>query len=468
MNTPKLALGRAALARLSLIVLVEVAAVGASAAAVGAQEMAATGVINVATGNSTLLLHPVSLQRVSIADPAIADAVVVSAREIVINGKANGTTSLLLWDNAGGRELYSVRVTPDAATLERDLEALFPDENFEVKTSGNTVILSGDMRTAANAKRAAEIATGSVGEGVIVLNQISVPQPDQILLQVRFAEVSRNALEQLGINILRMDPFNPRGDTEGAITAGRPPPFTGGFLSAEAPDQTFSDAINLYVFNPDANLGLFIQALKSRGLFKSLAEPNLLAIDGAEATFLAGGEFPFPVLQGGAAANAVTIQFKEFGIRLNFTPTIVSSGLIRLKVEPEVSSLDFANGLQISGFSIPALLTRRAKTEIELADGQTFAIAGLIDNTLTENVSKVPILGDIPILGALFRSKELRQNRSELLVLVTPHLVRPADEPLSVPTGEPETWKWKKYLEEPPRGAPEGGDGTMPPSGEGP
>ena len=213
--------------------------------------------------------------------------------------------------------------------------------------------------------------------------------------------------------------------------------------------QTFSDALNIFLVDHQNGVGAFIQALKSNGLFRSLAEPNLLAVHGQEASFLAGGEFPYPVVQGGANVGAVTIQFREYGIRLNFTPTIQSSGNIRLHVAPEVSTLDFANGLTLQGFNIPSILSRKMETEIELADGQTFGIAGLIDNTIIEDIDKIPVLGDIPILGSLFRSKELRQNKSELLVLVTPRLVQPMDQSPPVPTGEPEVWDWDDSMLEP-------------------
>ncbi len=209
-----------------------------------------------------------------------------------------------------------------------------------------------------------------------------------------------------------------------------------------------SDAVNFFIFHQPSGLAAFVRALQQRGLFRSLAEPSLLAASGDSASFLAGGEFPYPVLQGGTASNAVTIQFKEFGIRLDFKPVITNSGMIRLEVRPEVSQLDFANAVQISGFLIPSLLTRRAGTTVELADGQTFAIAGLVDNSMTKAVTKIPILGDIPILGYLFRSEEFRRNRTELLVLVTPHLVGPLDEAPPVPTGEPEGWGQDKALKE--------------------
>ena len=410
-----------------------------------------SGVISVALGNSHVVSHPVVIRRVSIADPGIADAVPVSSQEILVNGKASGTTTLLLWDNSGGRRMYQVRVSPDAASLERDLNDLFPDDSLAVTASGGSVILSGRASQQLTAERAKAITAGFLGVGtddVTIVDHISVPDPGQVLLQVRFAEVSRTAIEKAGINILRIGT-----DYSGGTGTGRPTPpagdlsLTGDVVSDVS--QTFSDALNIFLIDHQNGVGAFIQALKSNGLFRSLAEPNLLAVHGQEASFLAGGEFPYPVVQGGANVGAVTIQWREYGIRLNFTPTIMPSGNVRLHVMPEVSTLDFANGLTLQGFNIPSILARRAETEIELADGQTFAIAGLIDNTILEDIDKIPVLGDIPILGSLFRSKELRQNKSELLVLVTPRLVQPLDQSPPVPTGEPDVWDWDDSMLEP-------------------
>jgi pilus assembly protein CpaC len=408
-----------------------------------AQGIAPTGTIEVATGNSHVVRHPVILQRISIANPQVADAIVVSAQEIVINGKTTGTTSLILWDNAGGRALYSVRVTPDLATLEADLEAMFPDDSIEVAAAGTSLVLSGAVSSELKAEKVRALAGLIAPEAESIIDRLEVPEPGQVLLQVRFAEVNRSMLQRTGINILRWNP----DELSGFTTAGRPPAFTGDRADVES---TLSDAVNLFLFAPDADLAVFIQALKQNGLFRSLAEPNLLAVHGQEASFLAGGEFPYPVVQGGANVGAVTIQFREFGVRLNFTPWITNSGNIRLHVAPEVSTLDFANGLTLQGFNIPAILSRKAETEIELMDGQTFAIAGLIDNTMLEDVDKIPVLGDIPILGALFRSKEMRQSRTELLVLVTPRLVDPLDESPPVPTSEPQDWEWDKHMQAPP------------------
>ena len=400
--------------------------------------------ISLAKGTAQLVTHPVAMRRVSVSNADVAEAVVVSPNELLLNGKEIGTTSLVIWDAEGRRTLYPVEVTLDAAALENHFRALFPNERIEVSASGNVYILSGNVSNGTVAQRAVELAEAT---GALVVDNIAVPSPHQILLQVRFAEVSRTVMRDLAANFQRMI-----ANDGGFITTGRfipPPEGSFGPGAIDDPPTTLVDAVNLLIFDlDDSKFAAFIRALKSTGKMRSLAEPNLLALDGKEASFLAGGEFPFPVVQGGTN-NAVTIVFKEFGIRLNFTPTVMNSGNIKLKVAPEVSSLDFANGLQISGFQIPAILSRRAETEIELRDGQTFAIAGLIDNSITDNVDKIPVLGDLPILGSLFRSSELRQNRTELLVLVTPRLVQPADEAPPIPPGEPDTWDWVKPLDEP-------------------
>jgi pilus assembly protein CpaC len=408
-----------------------------------------TGVINVALGNSHVVATPVMVRRVSIADPEIADVVPVSSREILVNGKTNGTTTLMLWDNSGGRRMYQVRVSPDVTSLQADLRELFPDDSMSVVSSGSSVILSGRASNAMNAERAVEVATGFLaGSEATIVNHLSVPDPGQVLLQVRFAEVSRTAIEKAGINIFRISD----GEVSGGISTGRPPPAGGDIdlIGGESEvTQSLSDAVNFFLLHPSSDVSLFIQALKSNGLFRSLAEPNLLAVHGQEASFLAGGEFPYPVVQGGANVGSVTIQFREFGVRLSFTPTIQPSGNIRLHVAPEVSTLDFANGLTLQGFNIPSILSRKAETELELADGQTFAMAGLIDNSIIEDIDKIPVLGDIPVLGSLFRSKEARQNRTELLVLVTPRLVQPREDEPPLPTGEPDVWNWDDSMLEP-------------------
>jgi pilus assembly protein CpaC len=256
------------------------------------------------------------------------------------------------------------------------------------------------------------------------------PAAVQVLLQVRFAEINRTALKTFAARYLTRNPQDLSDNNAD---------YSGNLSGADG-------TINFLMQNPNASISAALRYLESKGDFRSLAEPNLMTLPGREATFLAGGRFPFPTLQtatSGGGSGAVTITFEEFGVKLKFTPNITRSGAIRLKLEPEVSALDFANGLVISGFSIPTILTRKASTEVELREGQYLAIAGLLDNVSTDNITKIPFLGDLPIIGQLFRSKDLQQRRTELLVLITPRLVTANDvPPPPVPTGEPQTWKW--------------------------
>jgi pilus assembly protein CpaC len=253
----------------------------------------------------------------------------------------------------------------------------------------------------------------------------------EVLLQVKFAEVDRTALTQLGINFISTG----AGNTIGTVTTGQfgafgpqtlTPGQSGG--STTSPATTVNNILNLFLFRSDINFGAVIAALENKSLLQILAEPNLIAVNGKEASFLAGGQFPFPIVQPGAGFTAVTISFKEFGVRLQFTPVIMPNGNIHLKVAPEVSTLDFANALTISGFTVPALSTRKAETEFELQDGQSFVIAGLMDNRVTDIYNKIPGLGDLPVLGNLFRSKSLQKSNSELMVLCTVRRISPSTE----------------------------------------
>lgn len=397
------------------------------------QVVASEGVVTVGRGTSALLPQPSNVRRISIGDPEVADAVVVSPREVIVNGRKLGSTTLFVWDVNGTRRVYNIEVTADAAALQRQIRALFPREQISVTSSGNIVILSGQTTEAGVAARALEIARGT---GATVVDNLAIPAARQILLQVRFAEVNRSAATQLGVDFRA-------GDTRTNLSGG-----IVGESGERVVESSLSDGlVRLFLFGNNIQFEAVIRALKSRGLFRSLAEPNLLALDGAEASFLAGGEFPYPVPQGGQNNNTITVVFREFGVRLRFIPRVTTAGNIRLEVAPEVSSLDFSSGLRVSGFAIPSLLTRRAQTQIELRPGQTFAIAGLLDNSILDNLDRVPFLGDIPILGNLFRSRDVRQRRNELLVLVTPRLVEPLNASPPVPTGEPETWPWDRPLQ---------------------
>ena len=405
-----------------------------------------SAVVTVPLGNSTVVTHDATLERVLVTDPAIADALPVTAREVVVNGLAAGTTTLLFWDNLGRRHAYSVHVVADIESIQGEMERMFPGNGVTVSAVGNAIILTGEVTDPRASERAVAL-TRALANGSEILNYISTPDPGQVMLRVRVAEVSRTAIERLGINLLRIDPLNPRGTDEGMIQSGGVGGPGGEFPRTGiqgGPSQTFSDAVNFYLFHQSSNVAAFIQALEDEGIFRSLAEPNLITVPGETASFLAGGEFPFPMVQ--PQTGTVTADFREFGIRLNFMPTITNSGAIRLWVEPEVSTLDFASGVLIAGTQVPALLSRRAETTVELNDGQTFAIAGLMDSEMTESVNKVPYLGDIPILGRFFRSSEARENRTELLVLVTPHFVRPMDAMPEIPTGELDVWPWGDFM----------------------
>jgi len=374
---------------------------------------------------------------VAVTNPAVADAVVVEPREVLVDGKSPGTVSLIIW-GAGQRKQYDVVVEAGVSTLQQQLEALFPGEDIKVTLNGDALTLSGRVSSTAVMLKAGEIAQSSASKAK-VLNLLQLPGgvgSQQVMLQVRFAEVNRRAVQELGASLFTgatgYKDFIGRTTTQQFAAPGYEDlsrtEVNGEVTNLEG-EITFSDFLNLFVLNTKYNVGAVVRALKSRGFFQSLAEPNLIAYNGQEASFLAGGEFPVPVVQG--ISNQVTIQWKEFGVRLKFTPTIAGD-TIRLRVEPEVSSLDFNNGLTLQGFRIPSLITRRANTDVELRDGQSFAIAGLLHNITQENSQAVPILSSIPIIGNLFKSRADSKEQTELLVLITPQLVRPL-EPDEVP-----------------------------------
>jgi pilus assembly protein CpaC len=410
-----------------------------------AQESSEPQALHLLVGRSLVITSPSRIKRVSLADPDIAEALVVSPTQVLVNGKKPGGVSLLVWDESDQSQAFEVSVDIDVLGLSQKIHEVFPSENVHIDTSKDVVILSGKISSSTVADKILEVVKGATSK---VTSMMEVPPPltGEILLQVRFAEVDRTALTQLGVNFISTG----LGKTIGSITTQQfggvsSPQLTstfpiraGGTQPVQATtDQTFSNALNIFLWNPNINLGVTIQALQSKNLFQILAEPNLMTESGKEANFLAGGEFPYPTVQSvgtGGGGNAVTIQFKEFGIRLSFTPILAADGLIHLKVKPEVSTLDFSNGVVISGFSLPALSTRRVESEMSLADGQTFAIAGLVDNRVTELLSKIPGIGDIPVLGNLFRSKSFNKSKNELLVIVTPHIVRPLA-PEQVPHG---------------------------------
>lgn len=389
-------------------------------------------------GKSAIVNSDAPIQSVAVGFGEVAEVQAISPHEVLVNAKAAGSTSMIIWQEGGGKLLFDVNVRPNSfvsdsrlENVRREIAKELPDQDVVVTSENEAIFLRGTARDLMSVQRAVSIA--STGGKVVNLMYVSVPPPEtQILLKVRFASIDRSNLEQLGQNLFSTG----AGNTLGTIATGQFPsaslPTQGQSTSSATGAFTFSDILNLFLFNKNINLGTVITALQSKGLVQLLAEPNVLAENGKEASFLAGGQVPYPVFQSSSAGvGAVTIQFKEYGVRLNFIPTITPNGNIRLQVEPEVSALDYANAVTISGFSVPALTVRRVQTEVELQDGQSFAIGGLLDRSVTKTLSKVPFISEVPILGKLFQSKNISETNTELLVIVTPQIVRP------LPAGAP-------------------------------
>jgi pilus assembly protein CpaC len=395
--------------------------------------------LRVMVGKSLLINTTERLRRISVTDPNIAYPQVITPTQILVHGKTPGEVSLLIWDELERSRSFDLRVDVDVSAAAEEERRVFPDEQITVTPSRAAVVLSGHVSTEDVVKRAGELASAYSPKVVNVLTFGPVGA-QEVLLQVKFAEVDRTALTQLGVNFISTG----AGNTLGAVTTGQFGGFgpqtltpgaqsTSGTTTTTTAATTISNVLNLFLFRSDINFGATIEALENKNLLQILAEPNLIAVNGKEASFLAGGQFPFPIVQPGAGFTAVTISFKEFGVRLQFKPEIMPNGNIHLHVAPEVSTLDFANALTISGFTVPALSTRKAETEFELQDGQSFVIAGLMDNRVTDIYNKIPGLGDIPILGAFFRSKSLQKNNSELMVLCTVHRISPSAEQAAPP-----------------------------------
>ncbi len=389
----------------------------------------------VTVGKSLVLESPADIQRVSTVSEDIIEVVAINSRELVLNGKGVGETSLIVWQAGGNRLMFDVSVQPLPVKpvkdeklaklvegLQSEIRKELGDQDISVSYENKAVFLRGTVKDLTSAQRASAIAE-VFGTPVNLLRVATPPGAAQILLKVKFADVDRTVASDYGINLFSTGAAN----TIGGISTQQYTPPTMTVAPGQGTTFSMSDALNLFLFRPDLNLGATIKMLQNQRVLQILAEPNLLTSDGKKASFLSGGEFPYPIVQGGVGGMApmVTIMFREFGIRLNFTPTITPRGTINLVVGPEVSSLDYANGLIYQGFNIPALSTRKISTEVELRDGQSFAIAGLLDNRVLENLNKIPGLSSIPLFGKLFESRSQSRSKTELLVVVTPEIVRP-------------------------------------------
>jgi pilus assembly protein CpaC len=374
--------------------------------------------VNVLVGQSKVITFDSAIERFSVSNPEIAEAVLVSGKQVVVNGKAFGQVNFIAWEKGTSRFIvFDVYVRTNLSLIDSQIRALFPKDDIRLSQANGSVVISGtvsDPRIAAQADSVIQAA------GFKTVNLLESPVKDlkQVQLLVRVAEVNRSRMRELGSSY-----------------AYQSSPGVGGFASGGGPGNVSSvtDGVLAGTFNPlnllvlSGNVTSMIKALQTQGALRALAEPNLIAMDGQSASFLAGGEYPVPIVQGGGDKSTISIVFKEYGVRLNFKPTIIDEDHIRLELEPEVSTLDFANGVKFDGFVIPGLRTRRARTGVELRDGQSFALAGLLDNNETRSLSKVPGLGDIPILGNLFRSTQFQKNESELMFLVTAQMVKPVN-----------------------------------------
>jgi pilus assembly protein CpaC len=411
------------------------AAPGDTATPVGGQQSGAEEAhrLHLIVGRSLFLNFPERLRRIYVSNPVVLDSIASSPFEVVITAKSAGTSSLVLWSSGGQTTMYTVLADVDVAGLRESLANALPGDHVEVEAQQGRVHLTGVVGSDAAADEAARLA-GVYSKDVINSLVVDPGHLPQVQLQVRIAEIDRSKLTAFGINL-----FGLNGNNIGQGSTEQFSPFT--FQpNGSATQAITSDFLNLFYFNVKNGIGATIKDLQTKGILQILAEPNLTTLHGKTARFLAGGEFPYPIVQPGGAGSVptVTVQFRPYGVKLEFTPFVNSDGTIRLKVAPEVSALDYTNEVVIAGYSLPALSTRKAETEVELKDGQSFGISGILDNRITDTLSKMPGIGDIPVLGVLFRSKNLNHSTMELIVIVTPKIIDSLSGPGLPPPSTPE------------------------------
>ena len=384
--------------------------------------------LRMTVGKSVVIDYPADVRQIFTSNPEILDASPVTTREILVQGKGLGSATMVVWSKAGQRTFYNVNVELNLDPLRHLLKDTFPNEDIQTHSSRDSIALLGRVSNKDVGERAMTIAAGF---GKTVINNMQVASPaveKQILLRVKFAQLDRNKESQFGINLTGIAGQTQLGGGTGQFSQ---PGFTG-TSSILSPGGTqgqsilsIPSALSIFGFDPKLNIGAFIKALETESILEILAEPNLVTTSGKEAYFLSGGEFPVPVLQGGSNAGAVTIQFREFGIRLRFLPVITDHHTIKMHLYQEVSTLDQADGVTLNGFQIPALATRKTDTDIELAEGQSFVVSGLVNNQEVDSYSKIPLLSSLPIFGALFKSKQEQRQRTDLLLVVTPEITEP-------------------------------------------
>ncbi len=400
------------------------------ASAPSVQSASNADILHVPVGRSVVLTAAAPLRRLYVGNPAVIQSYTSGQREVVITAKTAGVSSMVLWDTAGGHRLYTISADLDPGAIRGALENAFPGVDLHAETSEGKVVLSGTVASQAASDAVLKLVN-LYSKDVINSLRVDTPRAPQVQLKVRIIEVDRTRLEQLGINFFTGGK-NTAGTTtqQFGSTAIAPTSGSGGGLI------NLTDPLNLIFFNSSLNAGINIQDLEQKQILQVLAEPTLTAVSGQQARFLSGGEFPVPVVQGGTGnSTAITIVFRPYGIKVDFTPTVNNDGSIHLKVAPEVSALDYANGVTISGFAVPALSTRRAETEVEIKNGQSFIVSGLLDRRVTDSVNKVPGFGDLPLFGQVFRSKSFQHSVVELVVIVTATVIDPMTD--STPIVEP-------------------------------
>ncbi len=393
--------------------------------------------LEIVVNKSSLVKLNQPVKRVSIVAPEIADVQIIDCKQILLTALSVGETTLLIWMEDGGLRTIDVIVRVNTRSIIEALSYTMPDEAIEVVPMNDGVALQGQVHGVNQADRAMKIANTYNAN---VVNLMNSPGIHQVMLKVRIAEVARTFREEIGVNFQVLDNSFQGTSLLGGLVSGG---------NVNQPDLTVSDAVTMFMGLPNSNINAFVQALEQKGMLHILAEPNLVARSGETASFLAGGEFPVPIVQGGTS-NAITIDYKEFGVRLTFTPTVMDGNKIHLDIAPEVSDLDFAQGVRISGFLVPTIITRRVQTVVSLRDGQSFAIAGLLSKNKQKRRRKVPVIGSIPVFGGLFRGGDITEKETELLIMVTPHLVAPleSDAPYKLPGDSLENAEPNPFIDE--------------------
>ena len=381
--------------------------------------------LHVTVGHALFFDAQAPLSRVYVDNPAVLESYAATPRQVVVSGLVPGIATIVLWDVKGANTAYSVVVDVDVARLQEAYENQFPMDKILVSADQSDIILHGYVASKEEFTLAAKLAAG-FGKTIANSLRIAPPHLRQVRLSVKFAEVDRTKAAQMGFSLLSM------GQTIGMTSTGQFQAFQAPTISTSSStiSETVNTPLNLLLYNQNLNIGAAIQDMASKQVLQILAEPTITALSGHTGTFLAGGEFPFPMVQGGMSGQvSVSVQFMPYGVSLNFLPVVLDDGTIRLHVAPEVSALDYTNEVEIDGYTIPAISTRRAETDIELRDGQTFALTGLLDRRITDQFEQMPGFASIPILGMLFRSKNLQHTTSELLVIVTPHIIDEVSHP---------------------------------------